>query len=175
LSRRFDQRLVLTEAQIDQLEREAVAAYPEECCGILFGIERDGRRMITMLHPVENEYEKPQRSRRFSIAPRQLLDAENCAAERGERVIGYYHSHPDHPAIPSEFDRERAWPFYSYVIVSIERGRAREIRSWQLNEQDQQFEPQHVHFRKGKGDDDERELRESEHGGYHELGRRSHQ
>ena len=141
--------LVLADSQRAQIEREAMAAYPNECCGIIFGTQRDGQRHVTLLQRVQNDFETGERYHRFSISPKNLMDAEKLAADRHELVLGFYHSHPDHPAKPSEFDREHAWPFYSYVIISVARSLAGEIKCWQLDEQSQQFELQDIHVTDG--------------------------
>jgi proteasome lid subunit RPN8/RPN11 len=136
--------LALNESQRAQIEREALAAYPNECCGIIFGTQGDGVRHVNLLQHVANDFETSEQFHRFSIAPKHLIDAENLASERNELVLGFYHSHPDHPANPSEFDRQHAWPFYSYVIVSVTKLSAGEMKCWQLNEQSQQFDVQEL-------------------------------
>ena len=141
--------LVLADSHRAQIEREAMAVYPNECCGIIFGTQRNGQRHVTLLQRVQNDFETGERYHRFSISPKNLMDAEKLAADRHELVLGFYHSHPDHPAKPSEFDREHAWPFYSYVIISVARSSAGEIKCWQLDEQSQQFELQHIHVTDG--------------------------
>src|SRR5262245_27017327 len=116
----------MSAGQVEEIRRYAGAAYPLECCGIVFGkVFETGERVVTRLEPAENAFDGvEERRRRFSIAPMQLMRAEKHAAERGEMVIGFYHSHPDHSCKPSEFDRERAWAFYSYLIASETRGAA---------------------------------------------------
>ena len=136
--------LVITEAHRTQIEREAISAHPNECCGIIFGTRRDRQRLVSVLRPVENDFASGERFHRFSISPRNLIEAEKLATERNELVLGFYHSHPDHPANPSEFDRQHAWPFYSYVIVSVSKPSACEMKCWQLDEQSQQFEMQEL-------------------------------
>ena len=136
--------LRLTPAQDAQIRREAAAAYPNECCGIIYGVEKDGERVVTLLEPVANVFDEQERYHRFSISPQQLMNAERVAGERGELVLGFYHSHPDHPARPSEYDRQHAWPFYSYVIVAVARREPAAMTSWALNEQTESFEEQRL-------------------------------
>jgi proteasome lid subunit RPN8/RPN11 len=81
---------------------------------------------------------------RFSIAPDDFRAAERAARERGLELIGWYHSHPDHPPLPSEYDREQAWPWYSYIILSVVHGAPREIRSWRLSDDRVRFEPEEI-------------------------------
>src|SRR5262249_14311274 len=115
-----------------QIESEGSAAFPNECCGILGGRdvrdeggERGGveRRVVERLVQGQNVFEADERYHRFSIDPRVQLAAEREAEKDGKAVLGFYHSHPNHPARPSEYDREHGWPYYSYVIVSIMDGK----------------------------------------------------
>jgi proteasome lid subunit RPN8/RPN11 len=127
-----------------QIESEGVAAYPNECCGVMLGRDAPAQRVVERLMPVANVFDETERYHRFSISPRQLMDAERVATEEGRLVLGFYHSHPDHPARPSEYDRAHAWPFYSYVIVSIEKRQAGSLTSWVLVEEAEQFQQQEV-------------------------------
>ena len=133
------QPLVLTTALRRQIEADGAAAYPNECCGILVGRDVGGRRLVERLQPGQNVFEADERYHRFSIDPRAQLKAEREAEAEGKVVLGFYHSHPDHPARPSEYDREHAWPFYSYVIVAVEKGRAAAMTSWVLDDNTNQF------------------------------------
>ena len=136
--------LRLTAAQDEQIRREAAAAYPDECCGIIYGTDRGGERVVSVLEAVANAFDEKERYHRFSISPRQLMNAERVAGERGELVLGFYHSHPDHPARPSEYDRQHAWPFYSYVIVAVAKREPGEMTSWVLDEQTETFGAQRI-------------------------------
>jgi proteasome lid subunit RPN8/RPN11 len=119
-------------------------AYPNECCGVLLGKIEDAEsgggssgaaevsRSVEGIIPIENSREEAEQYHRFEIQPEDLMRAELAARKAGKDVLGFYHSHPDHPAEPSDFDREQALPFYSYIIVSVEKGRAVTIRSWEL-------------------------------------------
>ena len=131
-----------------QIEGEGVAAFPNECCGILIGRDvREGgleRRVIERLMPGQNVFEADERYHRFSIDPRAQLQAEREAEKEGKMVVGFYHSHPDHPARPSEYDRAHGWPYYSYVIVSVMKGVPAAMTSWVLNDQTEQFEEQRI-------------------------------
>jgi proteasome lid subunit RPN8/RPN11 len=143
--------LVLPESLARQIEREGESGYPNEICGMLIGrdircaegIDRT-RRVVDRLEPGRNVFEAGEQYHRFSIDPRDQLRAERAAEKQGQMVLGYYHSHPDHPARPSEYDREHAWPFYSYVIVEIAKGRAADMTSWVLNDETKQFERQEI-------------------------------
>jgi proteasome lid subunit RPN8/RPN11 len=140
--------LVLTPSQVQQIEGEGSQAYPNECCGIIIGRDvSDGactRRIVERLEPMANVFDPQQQRRRFAVDPLALMRAEKSAAAEERLVLGFYHSHPDHPARPSEFDREHAWPFYSYVIVSIAQGAAVDMTSWILDDQTETFSRQEI-------------------------------
>ncbi|HEV2522110.1 MAG TPA: M67 family metallopeptidase [Candidatus Acidoferrales bacterium] len=113
--------------------------YPHECCGALLGTDGGGEdRQVRSLFPLINRRDDSPRNR-FSITPEDFRAAERAAAERGLDLLGWYHSHPDHPARPSEFDREHAWPWYSYVIVSVDAGVAKDLTSWRLEDDRSKF------------------------------------
>lgn len=127
-----------------QIESEGVKAFPNECCGIMYGKDAPDRRIVEKLEPVSNEFEAGERYHRFLITPQTLMRAEKTAAAEGRLVLGFYHSHPDHPARPSEYDREHGWPFYSYVIASIMKREPAAMTCWVLNEATEQFEEQKI-------------------------------
>ncbi|GHV51781.1 Mov34/MPN/PAD-1 family protein [Synergistales bacterium] len=115
------------------IESEGARAYPNECCGILLGEAGESEdRAVTEALPAHNGFEAEERYHRFVIEPEDLRQAEKTAGERGLDVIGFYHSHPDHPAIPSGYDLEHAVPWYSYVIVAIAKGVPGDMTSWRL-------------------------------------------
>lgn len=116
-------------------------AYPEEGCGVMLGREADGRREIERVIGFDNVRED-SRQNRYLISPAQFLAAEREAREAGIDVIGFFHSHPDHPSRPSAFDLEHAWPWYSYLIVSVERNGVKDAHSWRLAEDRSRFEPE---------------------------------
>jgi proteasome lid subunit RPN8/RPN11 len=131
--------LVLPSVLARAIEREGSIAYPNECCGIMFGRDAAGRRHVERLEPVVNAFEAGEQYHRFSIEPKDLMRAEKSAADAGQLVLGFYHSHPDHPARPSETDRQAAWPFYSYVIVSVAKGEPLDMTCWVLDEATETF------------------------------------
>jgi proteasome lid subunit RPN8/RPN11 len=141
-------KLVLTSNQARQIQEEGAAAYPNECCGIMIGRDMsDGactRRIVERLEPMQNVWDEAEQKRRFAIDPLALMKAEKSAAAEGKIVLGFYHSHPDHPARPSETDRQYGWPFYSYVIVSIANRDAVDMTSWVLDEETQTFSRQDI-------------------------------
>ena len=127
-----------------RMTEDAVRAYPNECCGILFGRDESRGRIIDRLQPVQNVVAADQRVRRFAIEPLVLMRAEREAADARLAVIGFYHSHPDHPARPSAHDREKAWPFYSYIIISVQKGDAVDVTSWVLDDETRTFQRQDI-------------------------------
>lgn len=110
----------------------ALADFPNECCGFLYGVEK-GKRIIEHYIPVPNDKQGDQR-RRFAIDPLDYLQAERQALEWNSELVGVYHSHPLHPAEASEHDLAQAMPWFSYVIVSVYPEQVREIRSWRLDD-----------------------------------------
>jgi proteasome lid subunit RPN8/RPN11 len=129
-------------AVLETIRSHGRDAYPEECCGGLLGVlsdERGVRVRIVRAEAIANASPE-QRERRFAVDPRDYLRLERSATEQGLSLVGFYHSHPDHPAAPSEYDREHAFPFLHYLILSVERGRPGEATSWVLSENRGVFE-----------------------------------
>jgi cysteine synthase B len=120
--------LKLPSAALAVIRGHGTETYPDECCGALLG-PRQGDVVEAFALPNETSGE---RRRRFLIGPDEYRQAERRATEIGQQLLGFYHSHPDHPAVPSAFDLEHAWPNLSYVIVSVKKGRPDELRSWRL-------------------------------------------
>ncbi len=117
--------------------------YPHECCGFLVG-RADGEKIsVTRTVPAANLRDDSPRNR-FEIDPGDLVKTDRAARAEGLGVVGFYHSHPDAPARPSEFDREHAWPGYCYVIVSVSAGQPKEMRNWLLAEDHTHFEEDEV-------------------------------
>ncbi len=123
--------LRLSEAMADEIRRHGELAYPAECCGVLAGRAGETKEVVRLV-PMNNR--RTDDPHRYLIAPDDLR--RTIAELRGSEleVLGYYHSHPDHPASPSAFDTEHAWPWYSYVIVRVDRGHAAELASWVLED-----------------------------------------
>ncbi|HEX7879396.1 MAG TPA: M67 family metallopeptidase [Candidatus Eisenbacteria bacterium] len=137
--------LLIRPSDLEAIRRHGEEAFPHECCGLLLGkVEPDGRtKRVTTVEPLANEREE-SRHNRFLITPETFLAADRSARRRGIDILGFYHSHPNAPAVPSEFDREHAWPFYSYIIVSVVDGGARELDSWTLAEDRTRFDAEPV-------------------------------
>ena len=108
-------------------------AYPEEGVGFLFGTDGETRE-VKVIYPVKNAREKEVRHNRYDVAPQDIIAADEKAEEMGLSIIGVFHSHPDHPDKPSEFDLKWANTFFSYIITSVKDGKAVASRSWRLKE-----------------------------------------
>jgi proteasome lid subunit RPN8/RPN11 len=134
-------------AELAQKIREhGVETYPFECCGALLGrdngivaghdsgaFNQKVSREVLSLFPLVNRRDDSPRNR-FSVTADDVRQAEKAASAQGLDVIGWYHSHPDHPARPSDYDRDHAWPWYSYIIVSVHAGAPKDITSWRLKD-----------------------------------------
>ncbi len=128
--------IVITEEQKQVINAHGEKTYPNECCGIMLGqVLPDGVKELKELLAVDNSREDKEQYHRFEIRADDLLKAEKEAAARHLDVIGFYHSHPDHPAEPSEYDRSHAFLFYSYIIVAVGKGKAGNFTSWELNKE----------------------------------------
>ena len=130
--------LVLGEEIAREIRERGAQGYPHEACGAMLGRDGGAEREVRALFPLVNRRDDSPRNR-FSVSAGDVRAAERAAAERELELIGWYHSHPDHPAQPSEYDREHAWPWYSYVIVSVTAGQPREITSWRLADDRSRF------------------------------------
>jgi proteasome lid subunit RPN8/RPN11 len=122
-----------------QIERHGERTYPEECCGIMLGITDGSNQTVGEIVEFENEQDENRR-RRFFVTPKQYMRAERIATEKKLELLGFYHSHPDHPAAPSEFDRDHALPWFTYVIVSIMNREAKDITAWLLSQSREKFD-----------------------------------
>ncbi|HXB08805.1 MAG TPA: M67 family metallopeptidase [Puia sp.] len=136
--------MIIIEPRVRQLLIEdALTTFPDECCGFLFGKEEhDGTRLVVDILVVDNSKDG-DKTRRFEISPQDYMAAESHALDHDWTLLGIYHSHPKHPAIPSEHDRKAAQPFFSYVIVSVMDKDTINLRSWLLNDE-QQFEEEPI-------------------------------
>ena len=139
--------LRLSEEDLAAIYRHGREAYPEECCGVMIGPQPESalaQVVISEIVSAENEREDSSRHNRFLISPQALLEAQRSARQRGLDILGYYHSHPDHPARPSEFDREHAWPGTSYLIISVEKGSVVDATSWRLVDARSRFDEEEL-------------------------------
>jgi proteasome lid subunit RPN8/RPN11 len=134
----------LTAEHLDQIRRHGAQTYPEECGGLLLGSLQDGVRVVQEVYPMEN-IRPDSRGNRVQLDPLAYARAEREAGRRGHGVWGYYHSHPDHPAVPSGYDLDHA-PFteWSYLVVAVRQGRAEEIRAWTVRDDRSQFDEEEI-------------------------------
>ena len=128
---------------VGHIHDHAKETYPEECAGALVGVDTGEIKLVVDVWRAENTHEE-DRARRFLIEPLQIKEFEERARERDMDVLGFYHSHPDHPAEPSEYDRERAWPYYSYVIAAVGEGGVEGLRSWVLKDDRSGYEEEQI-------------------------------
>ena len=143
----------------ERIRRHGAKTFPFECCGALLGRDSafeensdwnrqqfESPREVVELFPLVNRREDSPRNR-FAVTAEDVRDAEKAATQHGLEVVGWYHSHPDHPARPSAFDREHAWPWYSYVIVSVISGEPAEMTSWRFNDDRQDYSTESIETR----------------------------
>lgn len=151
--------LKLTTEHLEAIRRHGARDYPSECCGIMLGSIDGDLKQVAEIVPLTNLRHDPDRAQellpldepgreternRFLIDPRDQIRVEKGARTRGLEVVGYYHSHPDHPARPSGYDCDHAWPWYSYVIISVQCAEARDFNSWVLSEDRSRFDLEQV-------------------------------
>ncbi len=151
--------LKLAPEHFEAIRTHGARDYPNECCGMLLGRAEGAKKIAVEIVALNNLRHDPKRAQevlpldepglesernRFLIDPLDQLKAEKDARARGLGVLGYYHSHPDHPARPSIYDREHAWPWYSYVIVNVQAGKPGEMTSWVLSEDRSRFDPEEM-------------------------------
>jgi proteasome lid subunit RPN8/RPN11 len=132
-------QIEITQAELHKIHRHGEEAYPEEGAGFLLGRMEGELKRVTAILPVTNSREDSARHNRYLLTAPDYARAEAEAEVRGLDLLGVFHSHPDHPNRPSEFDREWAMPWFSYIITSVEAGKAAGSRSWLLSEDRSQF------------------------------------
>jgi proteasome lid subunit RPN8/RPN11 len=134
------QRVAVTPGVDEAIRRHGEETYPHECCGALVG--EAGR--VTATVPLSNTTEEGPR-RRFLVRPSDYRLAESRASELGGELLGFYHSHPDHPARPSQYDLDHAWPTFAYVIVAVAAGKAGDMTVWWLKDDRSAFNEGELH------------------------------
>ncbi len=141
--------IYLSEEHIKQIEAHGEKTYPYECGGMLIGRFKDGEKTVVELLPMENAMTETEQHNRVLILPKDVLRAERYAREKRLDVVGYYHSHPDHPAVPSQFDLDHALPVWTYIIVSVREGKAAQVRAWEMENDRSKFNEEkmnHLNF-----------------------------
>src|SRR5688572_3384655 len=117
--------------QLAEIREHGVRDYPYECCGLLLGRFGDDGKVVTETYPISNAREESAKRNRFLIKPEELMHGERYARSKDLEIVGFYHSHPDSAAVPSQYDLEHAWPTYSYIIVSTSAGQSGDLFSWE--------------------------------------------
>jgi proteasome lid subunit RPN8/RPN11 len=135
--------LYLSEQIVNEIREHGARDYPNETCGAMLGLDIDNDREVRALYPLTNRRDDSPRNR-FSITSDDVRAAERAAHQSNLELVGWYHSHPDHPARPSEFDREHAWPWYSYIIVSVASGKPADMTSWRLVDDRTHYLPEEI-------------------------------
>ena len=127
-----------------EIQAHGVRAFPHECCGFMLGRKEDGVARTESVRPAVNERGEEELHNRFTITPRAFMKAQKAAKADGLELLGFYHSHPNAPARPSQYDLDHAWPVYSYVIVSIRDGEPEAMTSWLLQDDRSKFNEQTI-------------------------------
>jgi proteasome lid subunit RPN8/RPN11 len=135
--------------ELNEAHRAAIAqhgeeTFPNECCGFMLGKLNGTERGVTELLRAANDREDASQYNRFLITPEAYMRGEKAARAKGLDIVGFYHSHPNAPARPSQYDLDHAWPVYSYVIVSIKDGTAADMTSWRLKDDRSAFDPEEI-------------------------------
>lgn len=132
--------LSLTKQHLEAIKAHAEADYPHECGGLLLGhLDAESNKTVVETLPMENTAEEETRHDRVLIDPRDLMKADRAARKKGLDIIGYYHSHPDDEAVPSQFDLDHALPVWSYIIVSVRDKKAVDWNSWEMENDRSKF------------------------------------
>jgi proteasome lid subunit RPN8/RPN11 len=134
----------IAEEQLAEIREHGVRDYPYECCGLLLGRYGENEKVVKETYPISNAREESAKRNRFLIRPEELMRGERYAASRDLEVVGFYHSHPDSPAVPSQYDLEHAWPTYSYIIVSTSAGEANDLFSWEQQPDRSRFNKEEI-------------------------------
>ena len=137
--------ILLADQQWKEINAHGERDYPYECCGLLIGrFLENASKEVVETYPISNAREEEAKRNRFLIRPEELLAGERAAMKKGLDVVGFYHSHPDEPAVPSGYDLDHAWPIYSYIVVSIQQGSSRDLRSWEMESDRSKFNPEEI-------------------------------
>lgn len=131
-------KIQLENDTFSRMEKHASSTFPEECCGFMFGSAGDEKTIVEDVSAVKNRH-PDFKARRYLISPEDFMEAEKFADDRGLSLTGVYHSHPNHPALPSERDREAALPGFTYIIFSVNNGNTTDVTAWELAEDRSEF------------------------------------
>jgi len=132
------------EAHSQEMRAHGERDYPFECCGLMLGRFDAGQKRVIETYPISNAREEAAKRNRFLIRPEELMRGEKYARAKGLDVVGFYHSHPDDRAVPSQYDLEHAWPTYSYIVIAVEKGHAADLRSWEMESDRSRFNEEEI-------------------------------
>jgi proteasome lid subunit RPN8/RPN11 len=132
-----------TPEQREQMAAHGERTYPHECCGILIGRREGAAKRVEEVRPAGNARDDSPQNR-YLIQPEEMLQAERDARRSGREILGFYHSHPDVPARPSQYDLEHAWPVYSFLIMSVQQGKTQDMHAWVLLDDRSRFEEEDI-------------------------------
>ena len=141
--------ITIAESLLHEIRAHGVKDYPYECCGLLLGHYGDDGKTVTETYPISNAREESAKRNRFLIEPVELMRGERYARDHALEVVGFYHSHPDSPAVPSQYDLEHAWPTYSYIIVKTLADEATDLFSWEQEPDRSRFNPEEIRVIRG--------------------------
>jgi proteasome lid subunit RPN8/RPN11 len=136
--------ITIGEKQLTEIREHGVRDYPYECCGLLLGRFAATGKIVSETYPISNAREESAKRNRFLITPEELLKGDSYARTNDLEVVGFYHSHPDSPAVPSQYDLEHAWPTYSYIIVSTKADSANDLFSWEQEPDRSRFNQEEI-------------------------------
>ena len=141
--------ITISSEQLNEIREHGVRDHPYECCGLLLGRFTAEGKVVRETYPISNAREESAKRNRFLIMPEELMRGERYARDRDLEVVGFYHSHPDCPAVPSQYDLEHAWPTYSYIIVSTTATEAKDLFSWEQEPDRSKFNPEEIRVIRG--------------------------
>ena len=139
----------ISEQLLGNIRDHGVQDYPYECCGLLLGRFEADAKFVQETYPISNAREESAKRNRFLIQPEELMRGERYARSKELEVVGFYHSHPDSPARPSQYDLEHAWPTYSYIIVSTSEVNSGDLFSWEQEPDRSKFNPEEIRVIRG--------------------------
>ncbi len=136
--------LNLSKDAFEMIQKHGEQAFPQECCGVLFGKVNGDHRIVKEVFVIENKFEETERYHRFLITPDYYREAEKVARTKKVDIIGFYHSHPDSPSVASKYDLDHAFPWFSYLIVSIMKSQYHDHHSWIMENDRSKFNEEKV-------------------------------
>jgi proteasome lid subunit RPN8/RPN11 len=137
--------ITIDQQHLTEMRQHGERDYPFECCGLMLGrFTSNGHKIVSETYPISNAREEEAKRNRFLIRPEEWMRGEKYAGAKGLDVVGVYHSHPDEHAVPSKYDLDHAWPTYSYIVVSVEKGQAVDLRSWEMEADRSKFNEEEI-------------------------------